>query len=57
MRATYPTFRIYDYSACMACGDGLMVEARANVNGTIRYHFHCFKCGKDETGIIREADA
>lgn len=55
MRATYPTFRIYDYTACQKCGDGLLVEARANVGGTIRYHIHCFKCGKDETGIIREA--
>lgn len=55
MKAIYPDFKIYDWGPCQACGNGLCVEARANIEGTIRYHFHCLACGKDETGIIREA--
>ena len=56
MKAYYPEFHVYDWTACQACGDGLMVEARANIKGIVRYHCHCFKCGKDDQGIIREVD-
>ena len=56
MRATYPDFKIYDWGPCPACGGGLCVEARANTGDAIRYHSHCFACGKDETGIIRRVD-
>ena len=57
MKAYYPEFHVYDWTACQACGDGLMVEARANIRGVIRYHCHCFKCGKDDQGIIRRGEA
>ncbi len=52
MMPTYPEWIVYDWHECPACGNGLLVEVRSNLDGTIRRHAHCYQCGHEETGTV-----
>ena len=53
MRPTYPDWFLFDWRPCLEDGcDGVVVEFRRNIDGTIHSYNRCMKCDAEHIDIV-----